>query len=283
MLAHPEASNPRLSLVTDASDTAIGAVLQQLKNGSWEPLAFFSRKLTPTQAKYSPYDRELLAIYKSIQYFRHMLEAKVFTVYTDHKPLTHAFQSRQDTCSPRQFRYLDYISQFTTDLRYITGDNNVVADTLSKIEAVTAVDYEALAQAQEHDPELLQLLQSGSSLNLQKINLPNTNLSLHCDTSTAVPRPFVVESMRRQIFDTMHSLSHPGTNATTKLVADRFVWPGIRRDCRAWSKTCEDQPARISSTRNLLATISQILAGPYRLDRTLTCLQRMPLCPNGHR
>ena len=84
-----------------------------------------------------------------------MLEAKVFMVYTDHKPLTHAFQSKQDTCSSRQFRYLDYISQFTTDLRHITGDNNVLANTLSRIEAVTAVDYEALAQVQKRDPELL--------------------------------------------------------------------------------------------------------------------------------
>lgn len=237
MLAHPE-SNATLSLVTDASDTAIGAVLQQLKNGAWEPLSFFSRKLSPTQVKYSPYDRELLAIYKSIQYFRHMLEAKVFTIYTDHKPLTHAFQSRRDTCSPRQFRYLDYIAQFTTDLRHISGNDNIVADTLSRIEAVTSVDYETLAKAQEQDPELLELLQGGSSLNLQRTNLPNTDLPLYCDTTTPSPRPFVVESMRRQVFDAMHSLSHPGANTTIKLVAQRFVWPGMRKDCREWSKTC---------------------------------------------
>lgn len=237
MLAHPN-SDAKLSMVTDASDTAIGAVLQQLRNGAWEPLSFFSRKLTPTQAKYSPYDRELLAIYKSIQYFRHMLEAKVFTVYTDHKPLTHAFQSRRDACSPRQFRYLDYIAQFTTDLRHISGSDNVVADTLSRIEAVATVDYEALAKAQEQDPEMLELLQGGSSLNLHKINLSNSDLSLYCDKSTLPPRPFVVQAMRRQVFDAMHSLSHPGANTTIKLVAQRFVWPGMRKDCRAWSKTC---------------------------------------------
>lgn len=34
------------------------------------------------------------------------------------------------------------------------------------------MDYEALAKAQEEDPELLELLLAGSALNLQKINLP---------------------------------------------------------------------------------------------------------------
>jgi len=57
--------------------------------GGWQPLAFFSRKLSPAQQKYSAYDWELLAIYKAVKYFRHMLEARNFTVLTDHKPLTH--------------------------------------------------------------------------------------------------------------------------------------------------------------------------------------------------
>jgi hypothetical protein len=49
LLAHPDTSAP-LTLVTDASTTAMGAVLQQLVNDVWQPLAFFSRKLSPVQA-----------------------------------------------------------------------------------------------------------------------------------------------------------------------------------------------------------------------------------------
>ena len=72
LLAHPDCT-AKMALVTDASDKAIGAVLQQRTGGAWEPLAFFSRKLSDAQVKYSPYDRELLAIYESVKYFRHML------------------------------------------------------------------------------------------------------------------------------------------------------------------------------------------------------------------
>lgn len=91
LLSHPRV-NTDLALISDASDTAIGAVIQQRVNGVWEPLGFFSKKLNTAQKKYSPYDRELLAIYEGVKYFRHMLEPRCFVILTDHKPITFAFK-----------------------------------------------------------------------------------------------------------------------------------------------------------------------------------------------
>lgn len=238
LLAHPD-SQAKLGLVTDASDTAIGGVLQQLKDDEWQPLAFFSRKLSPSQTKYSPYDRELLAIYECIKYFRHMLEATHFTVYTDHKPLCYAFHERKTNCSPRQYRHLDFISQFTTDIRFISGKNNLVADTLSRIEELQMpVDLEEMAKLQATDPELADCLNNDTSLRLRKMNIPGCLSQLYCDVSTPTPRPFVPKQMRQEVCNCLHSLSHPGANATAKLVAQRFVWPLMRKNCREWSKAC---------------------------------------------
>ena len=39
-----------------------------------------------------------------------------FVVYTNHKPLVFAFKQKPEKSTPRQFRYLDFISQFTTDM-----------------------------------------------------------------------------------------------------------------------------------------------------------------------
>lgn len=86
VLAFP-CSNAETRLITDASDTGIGAALEQKINDIWKPLAFFSRKLTPAQQRYSTYDRELTAIYESIKHFRHFVEGREFSVITDHKPL----------------------------------------------------------------------------------------------------------------------------------------------------------------------------------------------------
>ncbi|GFX90034.1 retrovirus-related Pol polyprotein from transposon opus [Trichonephila clavipes] len=44
-----------LSLCTDASDFAVGAVLQQLENESWKPIAFYSKKLNETQTSQQAY------------------------------------------------------------------------------------------------------------------------------------------------------------------------------------------------------------------------------------
>lgn len=238
LLSHPDC-DARLALVTDASDVALGAVLQQLKDDVWQPLAFFSRKLSPAQRKYSPYDRELLAIYEGIKYFRHMLEARHFTVFTDHKPLSFAFSDRKNNCSPRQYRHLDYISQFTTDIRHISGRDNVVADTLSRIEEIQpAIDYDELAKSQSSDSELANLLNDETSLRLKKIAMADNGLEVYCDVSRSPPRPFITKHLRKHVFDCLHSLSHPGPNATAQLVAERYVWPGIRKDCREWAQCC---------------------------------------------
>ena len=70
----PELVHPRpgaqVSLAIDASDSHVGSVLQQLLVGSWATLAFFSKKLSIAEQKYSDFNRELLATYSSFWHFR---------------------------------------------------------------------------------------------------------------------------------------------------------------------------------------------------------------------
>lgn len=56
----------------------MGAVIQQ-RIKEWQPLAFYSKKLSHAQTKYNAYDRELLAIYAAVKHYRHMLEGRIFT------------------------------------------------------------------------------------------------------------------------------------------------------------------------------------------------------------
>ncbi|GFT77608.1 transposon Tf2-11 polyprotein [Trichonephila clavipes] len=136
LLAHPSPS-AMLALHVDASDYAIGGALHQVVDSELQPLAFFSENLLHLKKSYSAYDRELLAIYSAIRHFRYMLEARDFTVFTDHKPFTYAFRQKSDKCSPRQIRQLDFISQFTTNIVHIPGSDNIAADVLSRVSAIT--------------------------------------------------------------------------------------------------------------------------------------------------
>jgi hypothetical protein len=131
-LSHP-APGAQLSLAVDASDSHIGGVLQQHVEKGCQPLAFFSKKLSLTEAKYSTFDRELLAAYSSIRHFRFLLEGRQFRLLTDHKPLLSAMSRVTPPWSARQQRHLAYISEFTTDLFHTPGKENVVADALSRL------------------------------------------------------------------------------------------------------------------------------------------------------
>ncbi|GFV49937.1 transposon Tf2-9 polyprotein [Trichonephila clavipes] len=215
----------------------------QLCQNNWEPIAFLSVKLSKSQQKWSTYDRELLAMYISVKRFRHLLEGRDFIIYTDQKPLMYAFMQNPDKCSPRQWRHLDFISQFSTDVRHINGIRNAVADALSRIEvnqiSNSFLDFEALSKAQLEDNEL-QSFQNDekSSLVFKRVPSPVSATELICDTSTGSPRPFVPYNFRRTIFEHFHNLAHPGVAASFQLIASRYVWPNMRKTVKDWVQNC---------------------------------------------
>jgi transposase InsO family protein len=63
--------------------------------------------------------------------------------------------------------------------------------------------------------------------------------SLLVDCSSGVLRPLVPAAFRRQIFNAVHDLAHPGARATRHLVSSRFVWPGLASDISQWCKDCQ--------------------------------------------
>ena len=242
LLFHPT-PDATTSLMTDASDIAVGAVLQQSVDGHWQPISFFSRSLSPTERRYSTFDRELLAIYLAIKHFRHFIEGRVFTVFTDHKPLTFSLHTRSDKHSPRQLRHLDFISQFTSDIRHIQGRLNPVADALSRVElnavesSSPTIDLEAIALAQDNC-EFLSVESPHHSLTLHSFSLPHSTNYIICDVSHGTPRPVVPPAFRKVVFDSLHGLSHPGIRATQKLVSARFVWPKMYSLIKKWARSC---------------------------------------------
>nr|VZI14922.1 unnamed protein product [Spirometra erinaceieuropaei] len=153
-----------------------GASLQQIVGGVLQPLAFFSKKLSPAETRYTVFGRELLAVYLSIRHFRHFLEGREFVVLTDHKPLVFALRASPDRYSPREIRHLDFISQFSCDIQHVHGKENVVADALSRLEMASittdAIDFTLMAEAQRSDDELSQCRHEDSSLRLQDFPLP---------------------------------------------------------------------------------------------------------------
>ena len=276
-LLHHPVPGARTVLTTDASDIAIGAVLEQRVEEHWQPLAFFSRQLNKAERNYSTIDRELLGIHSAILHFRYFLEGRDFTVYTDHKPIVAAIKKKSELKSGRQSRHLATISEFTTDIQHVTGKDNVVADALSRVIVhpvsqqsvatcrgqedvdsefqptnclvpgfrfghVNAIkpglDYRAMATDQQSDQDVQNYRTAISNLRLEDVPFESGTFTLLCDVSTGVARPIVPETWRKRVFDTFHSLSHPGARTTKKLVSSKFVWHGLGREITIWARCC---------------------------------------------
>ena len=75
------------------------------------------------------------------------ISGRNFFVNTDHKPLT---------------RQLAFIAEFTTDIRYVKGQTNFIADALSGpsvsfIDSTSTINYKELSADQAMDTEFTRL------------------------------------------------------------------------------------------------------------------------------
>ena len=84
-------------ITTDASETAVGAILEQNQGRGLQPVAFASRKLNSTEMRYSAYERELLGIVWALGQWRYYIEQSPHKVaiQTDHAPLRFPPQSNK--------------------------------------------------------------------------------------------------------------------------------------------------------------------------------------------
>jgi len=118
-------------LHVDWSCKAIGAVLSQKDDEGREyPIAFASRLLTPAEQRYAPLEGECLALVWATHKFRYYLHGRQFLVHTDHKSLEWLQSTRFD--NNKVERWALRLQEFAFDVVYKPGEENVVADCLSR-------------------------------------------------------------------------------------------------------------------------------------------------------
>ncbi len=127
----PDHTQP-FRLITDASDFATGAILEQpdLLN-RWHPVAYFSKSLQPAEHNYAIHDKELLAIIRALAAFRHYLEGHtdVFEIWSDHVNLLY-FASKQ-RLNRHQAHWSLFLSNYSFIILHKPGSSNC-ADPLSQ-------------------------------------------------------------------------------------------------------------------------------------------------------
>ena len=83
---YPDFSKPFI-VKSDASHSAIGYVLTQKFDGKEKVISYGSKKLSPTQRRWSTYDREFFALLCAVRANAHYLRHAPFLAVTDHRPI----------------------------------------------------------------------------------------------------------------------------------------------------------------------------------------------------
>ncbi len=208
---------------TDASDKAIGAVLNQKdENGKLVPTAYYSRKMTEPESNYDIHDKELLAIVEALRTWRVYLEGAKHPVqiYTDHKNLLYWTTTKE--LNRRQVRWSETLAMYDFKITHVRGTENGRADALSR-----RPDY---MEGLEPEPASI-LKKEGNCLTYKA---PKNQLALMDIDLT--------ESQKQQVMQERHdqkTAGHKGVAKTIELITRDFNWKGIRKDVEDYIQKCD--------------------------------------------
>ena len=125
LLNFPDCKLP-FTVHTDSYDKELCAII--IENN--KPIAFFSRRLINTQLKQTMTEKKLLTIVECLHQFRGIIFGYEIYVFSDHKNLVYAATLSE---SQRVMRWRLILEEFGTNIQHISGVDNMVADTLSRL------------------------------------------------------------------------------------------------------------------------------------------------------
>ena len=278
VLAAPNDDLP-FRLEADSSDFATGAVLSQQspEDGKWHPIAFFSKSLSPVERNYEIHDKEMLAIIRALQEWRHFLEGArhKFEIWTDHKNLEY-FMSSQNL-NRRQARWSLTLACFDFVMQHKAGATMGKADALSRrsdhgsserdnqnitlltpgmfaVRALEGLEFvgqerSLVREIRRHSKEASDLedtvakavkaLRKTGSQSLRSSEWDEADGLIYFCGKLYVPPG---GDLRRRIVALCHDSTlagHPGCWKTLELVSRNYWWPRMSKFIGLYTSTCD--------------------------------------------
>jgi hypothetical protein len=270
VLAMPDQTRP-FQIETDASKYATGAVLTQLDaNGDRHPISFISKMLSPAEQNYEIYDRELLAIIRALEEWRHYIQGSPHTtiILPDYKNLTYYWEAKK--LNRRQARWSLYLSEFDVKLIHTPRHKMVQSDALSRWsdlcpeedaanEDITMLPKEMFLKLIDVDLQqriamtddldnyaadaLKLLLDSGPTNMMAGLNDWTIEQAFGRNILFYKEKNYIPKNteLRRDIVWSFHNhetARHPGELGTYNAAGQHYWWPGLRTFIKNYVQGC---------------------------------------------
>jgi len=254
----------RIRMEVDALDYAMGGVLSmECEDGLWRPVAFLSKSLNETERNYEIHDKEMLAIIRELEVWRHLLEGvqTKFKIWTDHKNLEYFMKVQK--LNRRQARWTLYLSRFEFTLKHVAGSKMGKVDGLSKrVDWKIGVDkdnenqvfikdnwirsmyevvvegpevdlLEKIKKARSKDEDVVRVVEEMKKAGVRELWGNEWKIEGELvlkERKVYVPKD---EELRAEVIQLHHDVlaaGHEGRWKTVELVTRNYWWPGMTRD-----------------------------------------------------
>jgi hypothetical protein len=204
----------KITLYTDASEYALGGHLTQEVNGKERSVSFVSKVFSDVQKRWAVCEKEMYALYYCIKKLHYLIGGRKFFVRSDHKNLQYW---TSPSASPKIERWKIFLSEYDYSLDYIRGEDNLIADALSRVDTVVRDGNSDIMF-----PQVIQL--SPNAVNVL-ISQPSARVGSEHDGEIELVHDMAV--------------GHFGLNETLRRLKGRGIsWAGMRSDVESYIRTC---------------------------------------------
>lgn len=245
MLSPPILRPPRwdspMIIQCDASNEGIGAALTQIdEKGDEFVIEYFSAKLTDSERKFSPTEKECLAVIKAIKHFRPYIELMELKIITDHYSLKYLLN--MTVTAGRLARWILFLQPYVNCIQHRPGRLMKVADALSRAPIMNAEEdknneiFTMDVSVGEFDKLMTKIKNHPNKLPNYRIEGNKIFFKTNFDDDwRPVPRPEYRDDIIRHNHE---ECVHGGIKCTLAKIREKWYWKNMRRDVRKWVLNC---------------------------------------------
>ncbi len=244
-------------VTTDASNAGIGAVLSQIQNRREVPIAFASHTLSPTERRYAANEREALACVWALEYWEKFLLGRHFLLRTDHMALKRLLTSHKTKRESAKFyRWQERLSAFDYKVAYHPGNQNHVADALSRLKQRAAnygirmnnqaITRDLLVNETKVDTILQEVIsfldrhwpkQAAMKQDIRNFFQIRNQLTYQHGLLFKQSRIVAPSSLHKTILSLAH-IGHPGIVRMKRKMRETYWWRGLDRQVEEYVRNC---------------------------------------------